>query len=325
MVGRKWATWAIISLIVVSFNIPAWSSQVTDAAEKYSYIAITLATDQGNDLYLLTANGQTWVNLTRGTMSAGRSAWSPDGSRIAFVGGQDDHVYVYLVYVRNDETQRLTEENSINFRPTWSLDGTRIAFTAYRSGLWGIRVIDVKGESDSVWLIEGDSAPSFLCWGPDNDHILYNPEESGEFFVLNIEDGTSYNITGFTPENEYEPSWSPDGQKIAFVVGEPGRIAVMRADGSERRFLLPQFADAPFPVLERTPTWSPDGKHIAFTSNRMQESTFDLYVVNADGTELTQLTHVPIGSHIYAPAWSPWLDEPLDLDWQPTPWSVSEE
>jgi Tol biopolymer transport system component len=89
-----------------------------------------------------------------------------------------------------------------------------------------------------------------------------------------------------------EPVWSPDGQQIAFVSNSAlnPAIHVMNTDGSGERRLTDSAGESP--------AWSPDGQRIAFISNN------DVYIVNADGSELTLLYNAP--SMLNAtPRWSP--------------------
>jgi Tol biopolymer transport system component len=91
----------------------------------------------------------------------------------------------------------------------------------------------------------------------------------------------------------------PNG-RIAFASDAAGDLDIwtMNADGSES-INVTDLAGAPGFDLE--PNWSPDGSKIAFRSGRT--SAAEIYVVNADGTGLTQLTFNSVKD--YAPAWSP--------------------
>jgi Tol biopolymer transport system component len=74
--------------------------------------------------------------------------------------------------------------------------------------------------------------------------------------------------------------WSPNGNKTAFVKDRD--LHVINADGTGQKRLTNT------ELLEDFPTWSPDGEKIAFTSERLGRARA-LYVINADGSDLTRL------------------------------------
>ncbi len=98
-------------------------------------------------------------------------------------------------------------------------------------------------------------------------------------------------------DQELDPVWSPDGQRIAFYSDRDGNheIYVMDADGSNVTRLTDNNYD------DRSPVWSPDGQRIAFYIYRLGKS--DIYVMDADGFNVTPLTDND--SSDIAPAWSP--------------------
>ena len=130
-------------------------------------------------------------------------------------------------------------------------------------------------------------APSF---SPDGSKIVFSQNGIREI----NSDGS--NLTTLRSGTNFQPDWSPDGSKIAY--NSAGSIVVMQADGSNPVALTSGNSDS-------APSWSPDGTKIAFVRS---SSTPDLWVMNADGSSPTQLTHLGTLDHSTNrgnPAWSP--------------------
>ena len=93
------------------------------------------------------------------------------------------------------------------------------------------------------------------------------------------------------PESAWGPSWSKDGQWLAFIVGPPFASAAVdvdiwkiRSDGSDATSLTPD-SDA----NDALPDFSPDGGRVVFRS--MRDGNAEIYLMNADGTDPRRLTH----------------------------------
>jgi Tol biopolymer transport system component len=110
-------------------------------------------------------------------------------------------------------------------------------------------------------------------------------------------DGSGLRQLTAMPGQEWVPSWSPDGLRIAFVSKTPRdqQIFSVNADGSDLRQLTHSFAPT------YGPDWSPDGTRIVYNSNA--SGTDQLYIMQADGTNPKQITSQ--GENNWGAAWSP--------------------
>ncbi|HEY0099666.1 MAG TPA: DUF5050 domain-containing protein [Pyrinomonadaceae bacterium] len=136
---------------------------------------------------------------------------------------------------------------------------------------------------------------------PDaSNRIAFSADRGGATGVY-VMDGDGFGQTRLTEKATYNfgAVWSEDGTKIAFNSYRDGQseIYLMNADGSNQTRLTTSA------IGSYQPAWSPDGTKVAFRSYDSQANS-DIYVVNTDGTGLTNLSNDPCGCS-YTPLWSP--------------------
>ena len=117
-------------------------------------------------------------------------------------------------------------------------------------------------------------------------------------------DGRGLRRVGADTAGELEPTWSPDGRRIAYARALPSQTApppsvnLVRADGSDRRDLTPD-------QLSIQPDWSPDGRRIAVTTTAAPglDDTTTIALVDAGGSPPRPLADTPTSDS--EPRWSP--------------------
>jgi Tol biopolymer transport system component len=207
---------------------------------------------------------------------------------------------------RNPDLAAATPVQDTSALPCGSGTAGRMAFVRRQGSVNQIYLMDVdaSGAGSNPTRLTGDGEPeNYPSWSPDGTRLAYQRDLDGAaIYVINA-DGTGQRRLSPTPGFDVNPTWSPDGAKILYVrvlgVPQPNvppmtDIRVMNVDGTGDHAIL---ANTVFSV---EPRWSVNGQ-VAFMS-LMNGSGLDIYVMNADGTNLRRLTS---GANNGDPAWSP--------------------
>ena len=237
---------------------------------------------------------------------------------IAFSSDRDGDFDIYTIRPDGSGLRRITNAPGSDSRPEWSPDGTKIAFDSDRDGDHEIYVKDLAtGKVSQLTNNTHPSSPQFQAdqspaWSPDGTRIAFssNRDTLGELagetyaeriFVMKADGSEVTRLTRGASHYQSDISWSPDGTQLIYELGHDTEysLAIMNADGSDMRLLLP-FPTAPD---ERYPDWSPSGKKIVFTKGIDVDRTMDIWKMDPDGSDQKQLTNTPENES--APDWAP--------------------
>ena len=180
----------------------------------------------------------------------------------------------------------------------------QIVFTSDRDGNDEIYVMDNTGANQTRITnnTAGDDDPAI---SPDGTQIAFTSDRDGnsEIFIMNADGSNVEQITITSGVENSAPTWSPDGSQLAFTRFKGSQVFdvfVINADGSNE-FNVTQTDSS----NDSGPEWSPDGNQLAFTSDRGPEGDTEVWLVNPDGSGLTQLTNNDDMMADGQPDWSP--------------------
>jgi TolB protein len=277
-----------------------------------SRIVFTLRDNDFNkDLWVIDADGENFQRLTNYRDLTLSPAWSPDGSKLAYVSYKSTGFpRIYERDLVTGEERMLPEVRGPGdyVMPAYSPDGATLAFSVLGSGRSGVFTYNMERDCCLSYLSGGpgyyDISPTYSAdglwmafqtdrFGSHTPQIMVMPAGGGQAETLSPYE---YGSRGYYTS----PDWSPDGDLVAFH-GRVRRgtyhilVADMKTDGRRLQQLT-------WEGNNEDPSWAPDGRHLVFAGERRWG--FGLFVVDVATGRLRPLLS---GQRVGVPDWSPAL------------------
>lgn len=185
-----------------------------------------------------------------------------------------------------------------------SIIANQIVFTSNRDGNNEIYVMNEDGSGQSR-LTDNTAADEDPVVSPDGSQIAFASDRdgNGEIYLMDADGNNVVQLTNTTGVENSTPVWSPDGSQLAFsrfTGSQVFEVFVIDVDGSNESNVTNSSTSN-----DASPAWSPDGTRLAFVSDRGADGDAEIWLMNPDGTGLSQLTDNDDTVSDGSPDWSP--------------------
>jgi TolB protein len=210
---------------------------------------------------------------------------------------------VYQIDQDGAEMKLVSASDRQAMSPSWARDGRRFAYMEFQAGRGQLFLQEMASGKRTPVATTGKALDFTPAFSPDGLTLAFSraTEEGTDLYTINVKDNCCLRrLTVGRFSDNLSPTFSPDGQRIAFVSTRPGlpQVYVMAADGTDQQLFAP--FDYGVTGSSNAPEWSPDGQSVAF--HRDVAGTLQVFVLDVRTRTVRQLTSVGRNED---PTWAP--------------------
>lgn len=243
------------------------------------------------EIWSMDYDGSNQQQLTRYNSISTFPVVSPDGSKVAFTTYYQG---LPRIFVHSTETGRklvFYNQNGASSAPSdFTPDGKQLLLYSNSGGLPFFQIFSASADGGNLHRISSVRAievePKVNPKNPSEVVFVSGRSGPAQIYRMNIDGADIVRLTNGEGEAG-NPSWHPDGQRIAFKWTrgfEPGNYNIFIMDIASRAVTQLTHGEG----RNENPVWAPDGVHIVYSSKRGR--TTQIYTMLADGTGQKQLT-----------------------------------
>lgn len=287
---------AIAALIAPPSAAAPWSVRPAVATPP-NPILFTTDRHGAAEIYSIRPDGGGVARITNNTCNDTDASWTADGQRILFASDCAGNYDIYSMNPDGSDRRRLTTDARPEHFPAQSRDGQQIAFILEEAaGSTHLYVMNADGSGAHRVTRTAGVEENRPAWSPDGKRIAYCSTASGGYrlWTVNVDGSDPVQIT---TTNSGAPNWSWASNKIVYHGLKS--IHTVNPDGSNPQILTT--------AADWWPFWSPDGSQIVF---QRHGTNIEVYIMNADGSGLRNLTNAAGNDSLPTWAWPQTLVNP---------------
>ncbi len=226
-------------------------------------------------------------------------AWSPDGTRLAYVSFENKKPVVYVHSLVSGQRQVVANFKGSNSAPAWSTDGKQLAVVLSKDGGSQIYLIGADGSNPRRITNSGsiDTEPFFA---PDGQSIYFTSDRGGspQIYRMSASGGDPARVT-FDGSYNVSPRVSSDGKTLIYIARDGGRFQLKSFDLASKQGQV--LTDG---QRDESPAFAPNGKMILYATQIGNRGS--LAAVSSDGRVKQRLSVQ--AADVREPAWGPFFN-----------------
>jgi len=227
-------------------------------------------------------------------------AWSPDGTRLAYVSFEARKPVIYVHSVATGQRVPVANFKGSNSAPAWSPNGRQLAITLTRDGNSQVYLINADG-SNAQRLTHSSGIDTEAVFAPDGQSIYFTSDRGGgpQIYKMSPGGGDAQRVT-YKGDYNISPRISPDGKILAYISRRGGRFQLYTLDlASGQETSLTDTSK------DESPSFAPNGRLILYATDVGGRGV--LAVVSSDGRIKQRITTT--GGDVREPTWGPFLND----------------